>query len=173
MERGFVQVYTGNGKGKSTAAFGLALRAVGAGKRVYIGQFMKTGVYHEVRTFEQHLPMVALEQYGNGCLIGKEGPQPEDYAAAKRGLEQAKSVLTSGAFDLVIFDEIHVTADLGLISEQDVLDLIALKPLPVELVLTGRYATQRVIAQADLVTEMTEVKHYYTSGVLARDGIER
>ena len=173
-EKGFIHVYTGNGKGKSTAAFGLALRAAGAGMRVYIGQFMKTGMYHEIKAFREYLPMISLEQYGNGCLIGKEEvPAEEDYAAARTGLEKARSALTGGGFDIVILDEIIVTAHLGLIGEQDILDLIGAKPEGVELILTGRYAKQSVTERADLVTEMVEVKHYYNQGVLARDGIER
>ena len=172
-EKGFIHVYTGNGKGKSTAAFGLALRAAGAGMRVYIGQFMKTGDYHEIRAFREYLPMISLEQYGNGCLIGKEGPSETDYSAAREGLDKACSALCRDRFDIVIFDEIIVAAHLGLIREQDILDLIEAKPHAVELILTGRYAMQSVMEQADLVTEMSEVKHYYNKGVLARDGIER
>ena len=172
-EKGYIHVYTGNGKGKSTAAFGLALRAAGAGLRVYIGQFMKTGIYHEIKAFKEYLPMISLEQYGNGCLIGKEGPGESDYAAARTGLEKARSALCGGDFDIVMFDEILVSAHLGLIRERDILDLIQAKPQAVELVLTGRYAMQSVVEQADLVTEMAEVKHYYNQGVLARDGIER
>ena len=172
-EKGFIHVYTGNGKGKSTAAFGLALRAAGAGMRVYIGQYMKTGVYHEIKTFREHLPMINLEQYGNGCLIEKEGPNEADYTAARTGLEKSRSALTGGMYDIVIFDEIIVTAYLGLIEEQDIIDLIEAKPEGVELVLTGRYAKQGITERADLVTEMLEVKHYYTQGVPARDGIEK
>ena len=172
-EKGYIHIYTGNGKGKSTAAFGLALRAAGAGMKVYIGQYMKTGAYNEVNTFREHLPMISLEQYGNGCLIGKEGPGDADYAAARAGLEKSRSALTGGSYDMVIFDEIIVTAHLGLIGEQDILDLIEAKPKGVELVLTGRYAKQGVTERADLVTEMVEVKHYYNQGVLARDGIEK
>ena len=173
MEKGFVHVYTGNGKGKSTSAFGLALRAVGAGKKVYIGQFMKTGDYHEIKAIAQYLPMITAEAYGNGCLIYDRLPEEADFTAARTGVEKAKAALTDGGFDIVIIDEINVTAQLGLINEQDILDLIAVKPISVELILTGRYATQNVLDEADLVTEMTEVKHYYTRGVMARDGIER
>ena len=174
MNKGYVHVYTGDGKGKSTAAFGLALRAVGAGKKVYIGQFMKTGDYHEVKAILQYLPMIRLEPYGNGCLILGRPPEEADYAAARAGLEKARAALTKDRYDVVILDEINITSHLGLIQEQDVLDLIHTKPLSAELILTGRYATDKVLQQADLVTHMTEVKHYYhTDGVLARDGIER
>jgi cob(I)alamin adenosyltransferase len=173
MEKGFVHVYTGNGKGKTTSALGLALRAVGAGKKVYLGQFMKSGKYHEIKAIGQHLPMITVEQYGNGCLICDRTPQADDYAAAGTGLTKAKAALLKGGYDIVILDEINVAAHLGLIREQDTLDLIDAKPPSVELILTGRYATLAVINKADLVTEMTEVKHYYAAGVLARDGIER
>ncbi len=174
MEKGYVHVYTGNGKGKSTSAFGLALRAAGAGKRVYIGQFLKSDAYHEIKAFRQYLPMVTVVQYGNGrCLVTKETLQEADYTCAADGLEHARAALCGGQFDVVILDEINIAVCLQLVDEQEVLSLLQARPPQVELILTGRYATPRLLEQADLVTEMAEIKHYYTHGVLARDGIER
>ncbi len=174
MDNGFVHVYTGNGKGKTTAALGLAVRAIGAGKKVYIGQFMKSDAYHEIKALRQHLPTITLEQYGHGtCLVSKKSLRDHDYQMAKAGLERVSEVLRHDNYDVVIADEINVAAYFGLVSETEILALIDQRPPTTELVLTGRYATDRVIDKADLVTEMTEVKHYYQKGILARDGIER
>ena len=172
MDKGYVQVYTGNGKGKTTAMLGLALRACGAGLRVYIGQFVKSMTYSEISAIGKYLPDVRTELYGTGCFFGREVTQ-EDIDMAKDGLQKATEAMLSGAYDLVLLDEIHIAVHYGLLSVEDVVGLIRRKPENVELVLTGRYAAEEVKEAADLVSEVTEVKHYYASGVLARDGIER
>ena len=172
MEKGYVHVYTGNGKGKTTAMLGLALRAYGAGLRVYIGQFVKSMEYHEVTAINKFLPGIAIEQYGCGCILEREASE-EDKAAAEKGIKKASAAIFSGKYDVVMLDEINVAAHLKLISVSSVLELVRAKPANIELIITGRYAAAEIIEAADLVSEMTEVKHYYTNGVFARDGIER
>ena len=170
--QGFVQVYTGDGKGKTTAALGLALRAAGAGLRVYFGQFIKNGDYSELRALARFADRVTVAQFGLGRFVGRE-PAPEDRAAARQGLREIHNALVSGAYDLVIGDEANVAASRGLIGEADLLELIDQRPPQVELVLTGRGAPAAVLARADLVTEMRAVRHYYDQGVGARVGIEK
>jgi len=147
--RGYVQVYTGNGKGKTTAAFGLALRAAGAGLKVYIGQFLKKGEYSELNSINRFKDLIKVEQFG-----GKE-------------------IIFSREYDVVILDEINVALYYRLLSEEDLINLIKNKPSDVELVLTGRYASSQIIKIADLVTEMRKIKHYFSKGVTARKGIEK
>jgi len=169
--QGFVQVYTGDGKGKTTAALGLALRAAGAGLKVYIGQFIKNAEYSEIKALQRLADSITIEQFGRGCCILTE-PCRADRDAAHQALAAIGRVLASGAYDLVIADEANVAVVLQLISEDDLLALIELRPPQVELVLTGRGAPPSVLARADLVTEMRLVKHYYDRGILARKGIE-
>ena len=173
MTKGYVQVYTGDGKGKTTAALGLALRACGAGLRVYIGQFIKEMEYGEITVLRDRFPEVTVELFGTeeGCIIGRE-PDEADKAAARKGLLRVREVITGGEYNLVILDEITIPVSMGLLAEDDLLDLIDERPENVELVFTGRGATEALIARADLVTEMKEVKHYYRKGVLSRKGIE-
>ena len=168
---GFVQVYTGDGKGKTTAALGLALRAAGAGLKVYIGQFIKNAEYSEITALQRLADSITIEQFGRGCFILTE-PCQADIDAARQGLTTLGRILSSGAYHLVIADEANVAVALGLIGEEDLLALIDRRPPQVELVFTGRGAPPRVLARADLVTEMRLVKHYYDQGVLARKGIE-
>jgi cob(I)alamin adenosyltransferase len=171
MERGYVQVYTGDGKGKTTAALGLSLRAAGAGMKVYIGQFLKKGGYSELAALERFLDSVIIEQFGTGeYIIG--APKPIDIDAGKKCLEAIKAAMLSGKYDVVVMEEAGVAEKFGIISEQEILDVIRQKPIGVELVITGRGVSQSVIDAADLVTEMREIKHYYQKGVLARKGIE-
>jgi cob(I)alamin adenosyltransferase len=170
--QGYVQVYTGNGKGKTTAALGLALRAAGAGMKVYIGQFIKNADYSEIKALARFGEQIILAQYGRGCFI-RGTPCDADIDAARNGLRALFDALTSGAFDVVIADEANVAFGCGLITEADLLALMAARPPAVELVLTGRNAPPAVVAKADLVTEMREVKHYFQQGVMARDGIEK
>jgi cob(I)alamin adenosyltransferase len=170
-QRGYVQVYTGNGKGKTTAAFGLALRAAGAGLPVFIAQFVKRGDYSEIHAFERFGDLITVRQYGRDNFIRRE-PTEEDIQAARNGLEEVRGILDSGRFRVVILDEANIATYFKLISVDDLLALIGSKPAEVELVITGRNADARVIQRADLVTEMQEVKHYYASGVQARKGIE-
>ncbi len=169
--QGYVQVYTGDGKGKTTAALGLALRAAGAGLKVYIGQFIKNADYSELRTLQRLADCITLEQFGRGCFL-LTAPDQADIDAARQALATIGGILESGAFDLVIADEINVAFALGLLSEEDLLALMARRPKTVELVLTGRGAPPSVIERADLVTEMRAIKHYYDQGVLARKGME-
>ena len=170
-DQGYIQVYTGDGKGKTTAAFGLALRAVGAGLKVFIGQFVKGMKYSEIEAFERFSNLVTVRQYGRGCFI-RNKPKMEDIKAAAVGLEEVRQALCTGQFKVVILDEANIATFFKLFSVNDLLALIDSKPADVELVITGRYADSRVIDKADLVTEMREVKHYYNNGVEARKGIE-
>lgn len=169
--RGYVQVYTGDGRGKTTAALGLALRAVGAGLRVFIAQFVKGAEYSEITAMRQFLPMVTVKQYGRGCFI-KGKPDAEDVRLAQSGLAEIREIMKSGNYDLVILDEANIATYFNLITVADLLDLIREKPESVELVITGRKAASEIIEAADLVTEMQEIKHYYQRGVTARLGIE-
>ena len=171
MKQGYVQVYTGGGKGKTTAALGLALRAAGAGLKVYIGQFIKQGCYSEIRALKRRFPEIALRQYGHGGFIrGK--PQPEDIRCARRGLAALRRAVTSNRYDLVIADEANCAVTCGVLTIDDLLALIEAKPAGVELVFTGCKAHPRLIQRADLVTEMRAVKHYFQRKVPARKGIE-
>lgn len=169
--QGYVQVYTGDGKGKTTAALGLALRAAGAGLKIYIGQFIKSMEYSEVKALERFSDQITLQQFGRGCFI-KGNPTQEDIDIAKQALGQITTALASGDYDVVIADEANVAFGVHLISEEDLLALIDKRPDHVELVLTGRGAPKSVMERADLVTEMKPVKHYYENGVKARKGIE-
>ena len=171
MEKSYVHVYTGNGKGKTTAAVGLAVRAAFAGKKVYIGQFIKGMKYKEVQ-LEEVMPSIKFEQYGQDCFIEKE-PTEEDMERAREGLEKIKNVLSGDEYDLVILDEITIAIFYKLFDVDEVIDIIKNRNPKIEVVVTGRYAPEELIEFADLVTEMKEVKHYYYDGVLARDGIER
>ncbi|SCZ78839.1 cob(I)yrinic acid a,c-diamide adenosyltransferase [Acidaminobacter hydrogenoformans] len=170
MEKGYIHVYTGNGKGKTTAAFGLALRAAMAGKKVYIGQFVKGMAYSETKCSD-YIAGIEIEQYGTTCYIDRN-PDEEDVQRARRGLEKCKSILASGAFDVVVLDEIFIAVCFKLLKDDEVLEALKGKAEPVEVVLTGRYASEALIEAADLVTEMREIKHYYTQGVLSREGID-
>lgn len=173
FKRGYVQVYTGNGKGKTTAAIGLTVRALGAGFRVFFAQFIKGGRYSEVDMLEKIAATGALvhKQYGKGCFIVREAME-EDRKAAKEGLAEIREAMRSGDFQLIVMDEANVAAKLGLIETADLIGLINEKPPMVELVMTGRGASDELIERADLVTEMKEIKHYYQKGVNARRGIE-
>jgi cob(I)alamin adenosyltransferase len=171
LTKGYVQVYTGNGKGKTTAAIGLAIRAAGAGLKVFIGQFIKGMHYAELDGLKRFEDLITVKQYGRGCFITGE-PEPIDIELAQKGLQEMKQIIASGDYDLVILDEINVAHYFKLITMQELLSVLEVKPDRVELVFTGRNATQELIDRADLVTEMREVKHYYTQGVQARTGIE-
>jgi cob(I)alamin adenosyltransferase len=170
--RGYIQVYTGNGKGKTTASLGLIVRALGNNLKVYMGQFMKGQRYGELNTLEKL--GVLVERFGTDeCLMSSDDVSELDIKMAKEGYKRVLEVLLSKKYDLVILDEICVSTYFNLITEEEILHLMKIKPLETELVLTGRYAPEKVIEQADLVTEMKEIKHYYEQGVMARDGIER
>ena len=170
--KGFVQIYTGNGKGKTTAALGLSVRAAGAGLNVFIGQFLKQGVYSEIKTLKRFSDLITIEQYGLGRFV-KGKPTAEEIQAARSGVGRIKKAMLSGKYDLIIVEEGNVAASCGLFGVELLLDLIAQKPDILELVITGRAASPEVFEQADLVTEMIEIKHYYQKGVAARVGIEK
>lgn len=170
LEVGYVHVYTGNGKGKTTAALGLTLRALCAGKKVFIGQFIKGMNYSELKIVD-YFKEVEIVQFGKNCFINGK-PTEEDIRLAEEGLKKSKEAIFSGKYDIVILDEINVALHYGLLKLEDVLDIIHHKPTSTELILTGRYAPKEIIDTADLVTEMVEVKHYYSKGILARLGIE-
>lgn len=169
-------VYTGNGKGKTTAALGLALRAIGWGKRVLIIQFLKKQVSGEVKLLKtQHLKRkipIQIEQYGTKDFVNPKRLKPIDYKEANKALASAMLHVTSSMFDMVILDEINVAVKFGLIKIEDVLQIIKDKPKKLDLVLTGRWACPEIIKQADLVTEFTEVSHPFKKGEKAHKGID-
>ncbi len=165
-----IQVYTGNGKGKTTAALGLAVRAAGCGLKVYIGQFLKGRNYGELRVLKK-IKNIKVEQFGRTCFIKKK-PSCQDIELAKRGLEKIRNVISKKAYNVVILDEINIALNLGLIKLKDVVLLIKNTPKKTELVLTGRYAHPEIIKIADLVSEIKEIKHYFHKGIKARKGIE-
>ena len=171
MERGYIHVYTGNGKGKTTAALGMSLRCICAGKRVFFGQFIKDWDYSELKA-GKFLPDFEIIQFGCGCFIDRD-PDEKDRMAAREGLARCDGVLRSGEYDLVVLDEVNVALFYGLFGVADVIEVLERRDPRVEVVLTGRYAPQEIIDAANLVTEMREVKHYYREGVEARAGIER
>lgn len=172
LSEGYVQVYTGDGKGKTTAALGLALRAAGHGLHTYIGQFMKGQRYGELDAVRDN-PFITLEQYGDPRCIHREDVTAEHKSQAQQGLAKVRQAMLSDHYDLVVLDEVNVSIWFGLLTAEEVLSLLNEKPGHVEVILTGRRAPQRLIDRADLVTEMREVKHYYRQGISARVGIER
>jgi cob(I)alamin adenosyltransferase len=165
-----IQVYTGNGKGKTTAAIGLAIRAAGAGLKVFIGQFAKGMHYSELNTLRR-IKNIKNEQFGGSCFINKL-PSQEDIELAQAGLEKIKKIIATRKYRVVILDEINIAIKLKLLKIKDVLKLIKDTPKNIELILTGRYAHPRVIKIADLVSQVREIKHYYRKGIKARKGIE-
>ena len=169
--KGYIQVYTGDGKGKTTAALGLALRAVGAGKKVFFAQFVKGKTYAEIEAVNRFLPNITIKQYGLECFIVKQ-PTPEDIEVAQKGLAEVTEIIQSGRYDVVVLDEANIALLYELFPVQSFLETIRKKPESTELIITGRYAPQEVLDIADLVTEMKEVKHYYQKGIEAREGIE-
>ena len=173
-DQGFIQIYTGNGKGKTTAALGLALRAIGHGHHVYIGQFMKGIKYGEVMGAELLGDKLTIYRYGEDTMVHPDQAQESDIERAHEGLEQIRTAMHSGKYQLVVLDEINVTVAYGLLEAEQVLELLDEKPAGVELVLTGISAPASFIERADLVSEMKEVKHYYKDkGILSRQGIDR
>lgn len=170
--QGYIQVYTGNGKGKTTAAIGLAVRAAGAGLKVFIAQFIKLGEYSEIKALKRFRGQIVVEQYGLGRFLNG-APSERDFKVARIGFQMAWRVMDSGHFDMVILEEANVACRYGLIKEQELLKLMDSKPQNVELVITGRGALPSVIEKADLVTEMQPIKHYYDKNITARVGIEK
>jgi cob(I)alamin adenosyltransferase len=174
--RGFIQIYTGDGKGKTTAALGLALRAAGRGLRTYFGQFLKGRTTGEALAAAKLAPLLVIESFGRkGFVIVTDGSalEDEDVALAESGLAKCREAMLSGKFDVVVLDEACVAVDLKVLPEAKVLRFLDEKPAGIEIVLTGRGATPALLERADLVTEMVERRHYSAKGVRARDGIEK
>ena len=172
MKKGYIHIYTGNGKGKTTAALGQALRAAGYGYKTYIGQFMKGSHYGELDSLK-NIKEIDIEQFGGEKCITLDQVDEKNKALAKNGLKRIKEILEKNKYQIVVLDEICVTIWFGLVAEREVIEILTSKPSGVELILTGRKASDALLEHADLITEMDEVLHYYTNGVAARQGIER
>jgi cob(I)alamin adenosyltransferase len=170
MGKGYIHIYTGNGKGKTTAALGLSLRAICAGKKVFFGQFLKGMDYSELDAVK-YLPNLTIEQFGNASFIYTK-PSKADIEVAGLGLKRCSEILKSQEYDIVVLDEINVAVFFELFSADQVLKMLQDRAENVEVIMTGRYADEKLIEAADLVTEMKEIKHYYAQGVMARKGIE-
>ncbi len=170
--RGLVIVITGNGKGKTTSAFGQALRAVGQGYKVFIMQFMKGRDYGEFVAAKKYLPRLTVRRSGLDSFVMRDKPAPVDIELARQGLELAKKAIASGKYNMVILDEINVAIDFNLIPLEEMIRLIKNKPSGLDLILTGRYAAKEIIKLADTVSEVKEIKHHYAAGIKDRAGIE-
>ena len=170
--QGKIHVYTGDGKGKTTAALGLSIRAAGAGLKVFIAQFIKADEYSEIKALKRFSDLITVEQFGLGGFIGGD-PSSGDIEAAQKGVAKVKDIISSGKYDVVVLDEANIAVTYQLISERDLLDIIDAKLKNMELVITGRGVSAKIIEKADLVTEMKPVKHYFQNGVEARIGIEK
>lgn len=172
MKKGYVQVYTGDGKGKTTAAIGLAVRAIGAGMKVLFVQFLKKGRFSEIKALKCFGEQIKVVQFGSGKFV-RGRPQKQDFQRARQGMRKIEEEMSSGRYALVVLDEANVALNLGLIPIEEMLNLIRQRPPGVEIVLTGRYAPRDIMEAADLVSECRLVKHYLASGVKARTGIEK
>ena len=172
MKKGYLQVYTGDGKGKTTAAIGLAVRAIGAGMKVLFAQFLKKGDFSEIKALKCFGDQIRIVQFGSGKFV-RGRPGSDDFQRARQGLLDMEQQMLSGKYDLVILDEANVALHIGLISLEDMLRFIEKRPPGVELVLTGRNAPEGIRDAADLVSECKMVKHYFSAGVKAREGIEK
>jgi cob(I)alamin adenosyltransferase len=171
MQLGLIHIYTGSGKGKTTASLGLSLRALGRGYKIFVIQFMKKGAFGELSTLKRLL-QVEVRQFGSGKFVDPKNPSPNDKAIARKALRFAKKLVVEGKYDMVILDEINVALDMKLIKLGNVLTMLNSKPWWVELVLTGRGAHPKLLEAADIVTEMKEIKHPHKRGIKARKGIE-
>lgn len=172
LKKGYVQVYTGNGKGKTTASLGLVLRALGAGLKVHVIQFLKQGDYSEIKALAQFGSQITIEQFGMGKFV-RGNPAPEDVTAGRKGLERVRHIIDNKLCDVLVIEEGNVAVACGLFTIGEMLDTIESKPDDMEIIITGRGADQKLIDRADLVTEMKEIKHYFKQGVQARIGIEK
>jgi cob(I)alamin adenosyltransferase len=170
--QGLVQVYTGNGKGKTSAALGLGLRAAGHGFKVYMIQFMKGQINYGELESVKLIPNFTIRQFGRPEFVDRDDPDPRDIEFAKAALSHAKELMEQGEVDFLILDEVNCAVDWGLITEKEIIDLIQKRPSHMELILTGRYARPAIIELADLVSEIKEVKHPYQKGIGARLGCE-
>ncbi len=173
-EKGLVMVYTGNGKGKTTAALGLALRQVGWGRRVLVIQFMKGegNVYGERIAAQKYLPLLEIEQHGRNEFVRLDNPDESDTLLAQGAMRRARQAVASGVYDLIVLDEVNVAMAAGLVEVDDVLDFVEEKPVELDLVLTGRYCPEAIMKVADMVSEIKEIRHHYAKGIPAREGIE-
>lgn len=171
MKKGYIHVYTGPGKGKTTAALGLGIRAAGAGMKVHMVQFMKGRRYSEIDTIES-IKNFTISQHGRDEFVSKEKPDQVDIDLAQKGFKYTKEIVNNGKYDVIILDELNVAVDYNLISLKDVINLLEKKPEKLELILTGRNAHPEIVRNADLVTEMLEIKHPYQQGVTGRKGID-
>ncbi len=172
LSAGYVHVYTGDGKGKTTAAIGLAIRAAGAGLHVLFTQFIKGMTSSEIAALQTFSDQITVRQYGRGRFI-RGGPCREDIGAAERGLVEIERALVEGDYDMIVLDEANVAVQCNLFSVDKLVELIASKPPDIEMVITGRNAPSCLLDYADVVTEMREIKHYYRKGIMARIGIEK
>lgn len=172
LSKGTIQVYTGNGKGKTTAALGQALRACGHGLKVVMIQFMKGSKNYGEVMIAREIPGFEIIQSGLPTFVERGNPSEQDLRMARQGMKLARKFISEASHDIVILDEINCAIDYGLVDVDDVLELLKLKPPTMEIVLTGRYAPDEILDVADLVTEMREVKHHYKSGLEMREGIE-
>jgi cob(I)alamin adenosyltransferase len=171
LKKGYVHLYTGNGKGKTTAALGLALRAAGAGLRVYIAQFAKGTATSELKPLKKLSGLITVRQFGRSSFI-KGNPSRVDVEYAARGIAAVKKTFADGRYDMVVLDELCCACRCSLVSTREVLAMLKSRPGGIEVVITGRNAPDELVKAADIVTEMKEVKHYFMSGVQARRGIE-
>jgi cob(I)alamin adenosyltransferase len=173
FNRGLVLVYTGDGKGKTTAALGQALRTAGHGNKVLVIQFMKGKKYGEVLAAEKYLAgMLTMVQCGLDSFVMKNNPASVDIELARQGLVLAKKSIASGEYQMIILDEINVALDFKLVEMDDVVEIIKTKPASLDLILTGRYAPAELIELADMVSEVREIKHHLAQGIKERAGIE-
>ena len=177
LEHGYIQIYTGDGKGKTTASLGLALRAIGHGWKVLMVQFTKGGeqganYYGELASAAKLMPNLEVAQFGLDRVVYSHNIKIEDYKVTRKGWQYTKEAINSGKYQLVILDELNICADLGMIKISEIKETLMNKPQNMEIVLTGRRAHPELIAMAHLVTEMTPIKHYFNTGVMARQGIE-
>lgn len=166
-----VHIYTGNGKGKTTAALGLSMRAAGAGKKVFFGQFVKGMAYGEVKLINEQIPQIDHQLFGRNCFIKRE-PEQADYEEAKKGLEKIRTIIRSGEYQVIVLDELNIALYYKLLEPGDIIALIDELSPEIELIITGRYVLDELIEKADLVTEMKEIKHYFHQDIKARKGIE-
>jgi len=169
--KGYIQIYTGNGKGKTTAAIGLSIRAVGAGEKVFFAQFVKGQAYSEVKAIQHFLPAITIKQYGLDCFI-YNAPKQADIEIARNGFDEISQIISSGKYDIVVLDEANIAIYYKLFTVEELIKVLKTKPEQTEIIIIGRNAKPELIEFANLVTEMHEIKHYYTKGVDARIGIE-
>jgi cob(I)alamin adenosyltransferase len=172
LHRGLVQVFTGDGKGKTSAAIGIVIRALGHGLKVYIALFMKGDYLYGERQVLSRLPGVTLESFGSSQFIDPDNIKPEEKAEAARALAAARRAMLSGEYDLVVLDEVNLAVAFNLLGVDEVLRFLEAKPEGVELILTGREADKELVRAADLVTECLKIKHPYDGGVGGREGFE-